>query len=143
MALKGIQAYKKGNLKQNLSMADPHRITLMLMEGALEKMALAKGSMERKEYEAKAEHFSKATAIILNLRETLDMEVGGELSQNLFSLYDYMVRRLNDANIQNNAKIVEEVIELMLPIKNAWSQIPESAKQEAYEQKRQKSNVAV
>lgn len=137
MALKGIQAYKKGNLKQNLSMADPHRITQMLMEGALEKMALAKGAMERKEYEAKAEHFSKATAIILNLRDTLDLDVGGELGQNLFALYDYIVRRLNDANIQNSVKIMEEVIELMLPIKNAWAQIPEAAKQEAYDKKRQ------
>ena len=45
MALKGIQAYKKGNLKQELSSADPHKITLMLMQGALERMARAKGSI--------------------------------------------------------------------------------------------------
>lgn len=143
MALKGIQAYKKGSLKQDLSTADPHKITLMLMQGALEKIAYAKGSMERKEFESKAQHISKAIAIIVSLRDTLDMEVGGELAQNLFSLYDYMITRLNDGNIQNNEKILDEVIQLMLPIKNAWMQIPESAKQEAYEMKKQQSVASV
>ena len=88
MALKGIQAYKKGSLKQDLSTADPHKITLMLMQGALEKIAYAKGAMERKEFESKAQHISKAIAIIISLRDTLDMDVGGELAQNLFSLYE-------------------------------------------------------
>lgn len=143
MALKGIQAYKKGSLKQDLTTADPHKITLMLMQGALEKIAYAKGAMERKEFESKAQYISKAIAIIISLRDTLDMDVGGELAQNLFSLYDYMVNRLNDGNIQNNEKILDEVIQLMLPIKNAWMQIPESAKQEAYEMKKQKSVASV
>ena len=143
MALKGIQAYKKGSLKQDLSTADPHKITLMLMQGALEKIAYAKGAMERKEFESKAQHISKAIAIIISLRDTLDMDVGGELAQNLFSLYEYMVTRLNDGNIQNNEKILDEVIQLMLPIKNAWMQIPDSAKQEAYEMKKQQSVVSV
>lgn len=143
MALKGIQAYKKGSLKQDLSTADPHKITLMLMQGSLEKIAYAKGAMERKEFESKAQHISKAIAIIVSLRDTLDMEVGGELAENLFSLYDYMINRLNDGNIQNNEKILDEVIQLMLPIKNAWTQIPESAKQEAYEMKKQQSVATV
>ena len=138
MGLKGIQAYKKGSLKQDLSTADPHKITLMLMQGALEKMAMAKGSIERKEFESKALHLSKATSILVNLRETIDLELKSEVGENLYALYDYMVRRLTDANIQNSLKIMDEVINLMLPIKNAWAEIPESAKQEAYEAQRQK-----
>ena len=143
MALKGINAYKKGNLKQELSSADPHKITLMLMQGALERMAYAKGSMERKEYEKKSEHISRAVAICMNLRDTLDMEASEELSGNLFALYDYMIQRLTDANIQNSQSILDEVMGLMLPIKSAWAQIPESAKQEAYEMQRQKRQTAV
>ncbi|BDX07798.1 flagellar export chaperone FliS [Planctobacterium marinum] len=138
MGLKGIQAYKKGSLKQDLSTADPHKITLMLMQGALEKMAMAKGSIERKEFESKALHLSKATSILVNLRDTIDLEMKSEVGENLYALYDYMVRRLTDANIQNSLKIMDEVINLMLPIKNAWAEIPESAKQEAYEAQRQK-----
>lgn len=143
MGLKGIQAYKKGSLKQDLSTADPHKITLMLMQGALEKIAMAKGSIERKEFESKALHLSKATSILVNLRDTIDLEVKSEVGENLFALYDYMIRRLTDANIQNSLKIMDEVINLLLPIKNAWAEIPESAKQEAYEAQRQKRQAAV
>lgn len=143
MGLKGIQAYKKGSLKQELSTADPHKITLMLMQGALEKMAMAKGCMERKEFEGKSQHLSRATAIVINLRDTIDLELKSEVGQNLYSLYDYIIQRLTDANIQNSLKIMDEVITLMLPIKNAWAQIPESAKQEAYEAQRQKRQAAV
>lgn len=138
MALKGINAYKKGNLKQDIATADPHRLTLMLMQGALDKMAYAKGCIERKDFEGKAEHLSKATAIIINLRDTLDLDVKSEVTDNLFSLYEYMIGRLTDANIQNSLSIMDEVISLLLPIKTAWMQIPEAAKQEAYEIRKQK-----
>ncbi|MFT5676418.1 MAG: flagellar protein FliS [Paraglaciecola sp.] len=143
MALKGINAYKKGNLKQDIAQADPHKLTLMLMQGALDRVAISKGCMERKDYAGKAEHMSRASAIIMNLRDTLDMANGSEISVNLFELYDYMIQRLIDANVQNNLKIMDEVINLMLPIKTAWSQIPEAAKQDAYEMQRQKRQAAV
>ena len=143
MALKGINAYKKGSLKQDVASADPHRLTLMLMQGALDRLAYAKGCIERKEFEGKAEHLSRASAIVMNLRDTLDMEVGGEVAENLFSLYDYMIQRMTDATIQNSIKIVDEVISLLTPIRDAWVQIPESAKQEAYEMQRQKRQAAV
>ena len=138
MALKGINAYKKGNLKQDIATADPHRLTLMLMQGALDRMAYAKGCMERKDLAGKSEHLSRVSAIILNLRDTLDLDIGGEVGQNLYSLYEYMVQRLLDANMQNSLQIMDEVINLLLPIKTAWASIPEDAKQEAYEVQRQK-----
>ncbi|MCV2885467.1 flagellar export chaperone FliS [Aestuariibacter sp. AA17] len=138
MALKGINAYKKGSLKQDIANADPHKITLMLMQGALDRMAYAKGCMERKDFEGKSEHLSRVSAILINLRDTLDFSVESEVTDNLFALYDYMIQRITDANIQNNLKIMDEVITLLLPIKNAWAQIPEDAKQQAYEAQRQK-----
>lgn len=138
MALKGINAYKKGNLKQDIATADPHRLTLMLMQGALDRMAYAKGCMERKDLAGKSEHLSRVSAIILNLRDTLDLDIGGEVGQNLYALYEYMVQRLLDANMQNSLQIMDEVINLLLPIKTAWASIPEDAKQEAYEVQRQK-----
>lgn len=143
MALKGINAYKKGNLKQEIAQADPHKLTLMLMQGALDRMAYAKGSMERKEYAEKAQHIGRCTAILINLRDTLDLTNKAEVAENLFSLYDYMVQRLTDATVQNNIQILDEVIALMLPIKTAWSQIPEDAKQDAYEAQRQKRQAVV
>ncbi|GAA0857151.1 flagellar export chaperone FliS [Aliiglaciecola litoralis] len=143
MALKGINAYKKGNLKQDVASADPHKITLMLMQGALDRLAYGKGCIERKDFEGKAEHLSRAAAILMNLRDTLDREVGGEFSENLYSLYEYMISRITDANIQNDLNIMDEVINLLLPIKTAWAGIPEDAKQQAYEAQRQKRQAVV
>ena len=141
MALTGINAYKNGGLKQDVASADPHKLTLMLMQGALDKMAYAKGCIERKDFAGRSEHLSRTTAILLNLRDTLDLSTGGEVADNLFALYDFMVQRLTDANMQNSLKIVDEVISLLSPIRDAWLQIPESAKQEAYEAKRQKQQA--
>lgn len=143
MALKGINAYKKGNLKQDIASADPHKITLMLMQGALERMAYGKGCIERKDFEGKSDHLSRVSAILMNLRDTLDMDVKSEVTDNLYALYDYMIQRITDANIQNDLNIMDEVINLLLPIKTAWASIPEEAKQEAYEAQRQKRQAVV
>lgn len=138
MALKGINAYKKGNLKQDIASADPHKLTLLLMQGVLDKTAYAKGAMQRKDFVGKAEHLSRVTAILINLRDTLDMDVGGDIANNLFSLYDYMIEKVTEAHAKNNLQLLDEVISLMTPIRDAWVQIPEVAKQEAYESQRQK-----
>ncbi|MBC3765039.1 flagellar export chaperone FliS [Neptunicella marina] len=142
MALKGINAYKKGNIRQEIANADPHKITLMLMQGALDRLAYAKGNMERKDYAGKSENLSRVTAILVSLRDSLDMKAGGEISDNLFALYDYMLQRVTDANVQNSLNIMDEVINLLLPIKTAWAQIPEEAKQEAYAAQRQQQQQA-
>ena len=124
MALKGINAYKKGSLKQDIAAADPHKITLMLMQGALERMAYGKGCIERKDFEGKSDHLSRVSAILMNLRDTLDMDIKSEVTDNLYALYDYMIQRVTDANIQNDLNIMDEVINLLLPIKTAWASIP-------------------
>lgn len=138
MSLKGINAYRKGNLKQDVANADPHKLTLMLLQGALDRIAYAKGAMERKEFDVKADFISKASAIIMHLRDTLDIDVGGEVAENMFALYNYMIERLSDAHINNNLNILDEVSSLLTPIRDAWVQIPEDAKQEAFEAQRQK-----
>ena len=138
MSLKGINAYKKGNLKQDIASADPHRLTLMLMQGALDRIAYAKGAMERKDLVSKSDFISKSSAIIMHLRDTLDIEAGGDVAENMFALYNYMIERLSDAHINNDLNILDEVSSLLTPIRDAWVQIPEEAKQEAYEAQRQK-----
>lgn len=134
MSLKAINAYKKGTLKQDILNADPHKLTLMLMQGALDKLAYAKGCIERNDLQGRSEHISKAIAIFMNLRDTLDLEVGGEFANNLFSLYDYFLTQLSSISSENGKEIITEVSELFHPIKDSWAQIPESAKQQAYAQ---------
>ena len=139
MSLRGIKAYQKGNLKQDISTADPHKLTLLLLQGALDRIAYAKGAIERKDFVAKSGYISKSTSIIIHLRDTLDLEAGEEISSNLFSLYSYILDRINEAHLNNSIEPLDESYGLLEPIRDAWLQIPESAKQEAYAKQQRES----
>ncbi|WP_018690736.1 flagellar export chaperone FliS [Algicola sagamiensis] len=133
MQNRSIKAYQKDNIRSELSAADPHRIIQMLMQGALERLAQAKGAIERKDLEAKSQLLSKVTAILHSLRGALDFEVGGELAQNLDGLYEYMINRVMDASINLEQEPLDEVMALLVEIKGAWDAIPVSAREEAFE----------
>ncbi|AGP77298.1 flagellar export chaperone FliS [Alteromonas sp. Cnat3-28] len=139
MSLRGIKAYQKGNLKQDISTADPHKLTLLLIQGALDRIAYAKGAIERKDLVAKSGFISKSTSIIMHLRDTLDFNAGGEISNNLYSLYSYILDRINEAHLHNSVEPLDESYSLLEPIRDAWAQIPESAKQEAYANQQRES----
>jgi flagellar protein FliS len=126
---RGAQQYGKVAVGSEVAFASPHRLVQMLMEGALEKVATAKGHMSRKEYEAKGAHINWAISIIDGLRGSLNMQEGGEMANNLDSLYAYMVRRLAEANVNNEIAILDEVSSLLLEIKSAWDAIPDEVKQ--------------
>jgi len=135
MSYKAINAYKKDSLKQQLTNADPHKITLMLMSGAIDRLAFAKGCIERKDLSGKSQYLSKTTAILINLRDTIEMKTNPEFSQNLYALYDYMLDKIGEANITNTIDPLHEVSELLTPIRDAWAQIPDAAKQVALAQR--------
>ena len=135
MSYKAINAYKKDSLKQQLTNADPHKITLMLMSGAIDRLAFAKGCIERKDLSGKSQYLSKTTAILINLRDTIEMKTNPDFSQNLYALYDYMLDKIGEANITNTIDPLHEVSELLTPIRDAWAQIPDAAKQVALAQK--------
>ncbi|MCU7812024.1 MAG: flagellar export chaperone FliS [Candidatus Thiodiazotropha sp. (ex Notomyrtea botanica)] len=126
---RGAQQYGKVAVGSEVAFASPHRLVQMLMEGALEKVATAKGHMSRKEYEAKGNHINWAISIIDGLRGSLNLEEGGEMANNLDSLYAYMVRRLAESNVSNEIAILDEVSSLLLEIKSAWDAIPDEVKQ--------------
>ncbi len=118
-----LKQYQKVNIHTMIEGASPHRLIQMLMEGALEKMYIARTLMEADEIGPKAENITWAISIIDGLRISLDKDLGGEIAQNLEDLYDYMVRRLIEANLKNEPDMVVEVIDLMKQIKEAWDAI--------------------
>lgn len=124
-----VKNYQKEALKTRVAGADRYEIIQMLMAGAIEKMVLAKVAIEKKHLEAKSEHISRASAIINALRDCLDFNAGGDVSNNLYSLYSYMVERLLDASIKNDPEIVTEVSTLLKEIKSAWDAIPHDVKE--------------
>ncbi|MCG6966524.1 MAG: flagellar export chaperone FliS [Chromatiaceae bacterium] len=124
----GVAQYGKVAAESEVAYANPHRLVQMLMEGALEKVATAKGCIERNDLAGKSRQITWAMSIINGLRTSLDMEAGGAIAVNLDDLYAYMVRRLIDASAQNDAAALTEVIDLMLEIKGAWDVMPEEVR---------------
>ncbi len=120
-----LNQYRQVGTQSGVASASPHRLIQMLMEGALEKINLAKGYMQRGDVALKGSHISWAISIIDGLRMSLDIEAGGEIAQNLDDLYDYMGRRLAEANLENNEAMLNEVAGLIIEIKLAWDAVPE------------------
>ncbi|WP_445765757.1 flagellar export chaperone FliS [Rheinheimera sp.] len=128
----GIKAYKSVGVKDDLAVADPHRVIQLLMQGALENMAKAKGFIERKDFAGKSAAISKTMAIISALQSSLDMKAGGEISDNLFALYDFMNNQLIVASREQSQSKIQEVMDLLLTIKSAWDQIPVADREKGY-----------
>lgn len=118
-----LQQYKHLSTSTQVATASPHRLIQMLLDGALEKIRLARSFMQQGRLGEKAKHITWAISIIDGLRISLDKEAGGALAQNLEDLYDYMARRLIETNLRNDPMILDEVASLLGQIKEAWDAI--------------------
>ncbi len=127
-AVFAVKQYQQVSVHSGIMGASPHRLVQMLMEGALEKIALAKGHMANNNIANKGENISKAIAIVGGLQSSLNKDEGGEIAENLSNLYDYMSSRLVIANLYNDEAILDEVAGLMVEIKMGWDGIPEAFK---------------
>ena len=119
-----LAAYQSVAVHGGIAADDPHHLTLMLMDGALERLNAARGSMERGETGQKAQLLHRVINIIAELRGSLDHRQGGPLAHNLDDLYEYMARQLMRANAENRVNLVEEVISLLGEIRSAWVAVP-------------------
>ena len=122
-----LDQYSRNAVQTGVESASPHRLIQMLMEGALGKIAAAKGNMERGNIQAKGDQIGSAIAILDGLKSSLDKEKGGEIAQNLEDLYIYMERRLIEAHSHNDTAILDEVSDLLRQIKEAWDAIGDQA----------------
>ncbi|MEN3292002.1 MAG: flagellar secretion chaperone FliS [Burkholderiales bacterium] len=133
----GANAYAKVGMETGVAAASPHKLIVMLFDGALVALATALHHMNARNIPGKGQSISKAITIIdSGLRASLDQNVGGEIAQNLDSLYAYMSNRLMIANLENNAEIIEEVQHLLQGLKSAWEAINPAAPQQPAEQPR-------
>jgi flagellar protein FliS len=115
-----LAAYQSAAAHGGVAASDPHRLIVMLMDGALERIATARGCMQRNETAEKARLINRAVSIIAELRNSLDMGKGGQIAANLFELYDYMCRRLLIATSENKPEMLDEVSTLLHEIRSAW-----------------------
>lgn len=118
-----LSAYQSVSAHGAVGGADPHSLVLMLMDAGLERMASARGCIERKEMARKARLLHSCVQIVGELRGSLDTAKGGELAHNLSDLYDYMIRRLLKANAESDAGCINEVVALLSELRGAWAAI--------------------
>lgn len=123
-----LGAYQKVAAHGGVAAADPHGLVLMLMDGALQRLAAARGCIERGKTTEKSQLLHRVVQIIGELRGSLDLSAGGQIARNLSDLYDYMSRRLLTASLENSVGVVDEVSGLLREIRGAWTAIPVEAR---------------
>ena len=103
--------------------ADPVRLVAMLYDKAVASLKAAVQAIHKDEIEVRWKNSHRAREIINHLFMTLDLEKGGEIASNLEALYAYMLQRLLDVDVKNDARAAEDVIELLEPLRASWSEL--------------------
>ncbi|MCX7205162.1 MAG: flagellar export chaperone FliS [Proteobacteria bacterium] len=144
---KALSAYGQTSLDTVVESASPHQLIVLLFEGAIKAIQLGKIYMQQGLIAQKGAAISKAIAIIEDgLRLALDKENGGELAENLDALYDYISFELLQANINNVPERLDEMLNLLDQLKDAWLSIgftkTESAVSESDRDEQDRSNLS-
>jgi flagellar protein FliS len=119
-----LESYGAVQVKTGIATANNVQLIQMLFDGLLETLAVAKGHILHGSIEDKSKSLSRAGRIVVGLQSALDMDRGGEISQNLNELYSYVTRRLFHINAYNDLDALEEVQSLMSEIRDAWKTLP-------------------
>jgi flagellar secretion chaperone FliS len=118
---RALNSYSALEVETGIDSASPQRLIIMLYEGAIKSVFVAKTAMARGDVAAKGAALSKAISIVEEgLRPALNLENGGEIAQNLMALYEYISMRLLHANLKNDSKSLDEAARLLSELKHAW-----------------------
>jgi flagellar protein FliS len=122
----GANAYAKVSVETGVATASPHKLIVMLFDGALVAVSAAANQMRAGQIPDKGLSISKAISIIESgLRASLDKKAGGSIAENLDALYEYMCHRLLQANLKNQPEVLDEVHGLLKDLKTSWEAIGE------------------
>lgn len=115
-----MNAYMNQYQNNQVTTASPEKILIMLYDGAIRFVRQAKLAIVEGRQGDKATAIGKAIAIITEFSNTLDYEVGGEIAQNLYSLYDFMVRELSAVNARSKAERLDPVEKILQDLREAF-----------------------
>jgi flagellar protein FliS len=120
----GASAYSRVGVQTSVVDASPHRLIVLLYEGARKSLAIARMAVQSGDVATKGQSISKAIGIIgSGLQQALDLNAGGEIAERLNQLYDYMTRRLMEATLKLDDKLIVEVDSLLATLEDAWRAI--------------------
>lgn len=119
MALDPLKAYRHASINT----AQQGQLILMMYEGAVNHLKMAREKMEQKNIMDKGKHLTKAISIISALNMAINEDAGGEIAKNLRSLYFFMTRHLTEANIQNSVQHLDEVVNILNTLYDGWRTI--------------------
>jgi flagellar protein FliS len=119
-----LSAYVQTGIESAVPEADPHRLVMMLFDGALASIADARLNMIRGQIAARGKAISKAISIVdQGLKCSLDKAKGGEIAERLDALYEYICERLFEANVKGQPEALDEPARLLTELQAAWSEI--------------------
>jgi len=127
--MRSSATYARVGVESGVQGADPHRLILMLFEGALVSIERARSAMLARDARGKGESVSRAIQIVeQGLKASLDESTGGELTRQLRALYDYILERLLLASARNDPAGLDEAARLLGQLRQAWEEIPAPAR---------------
>lgn len=126
MATNAYNQYKQNTVLT----ATPEELTLMLYDGSIKFMNIAKYSIENKDIQQAHIALVRAQDIIVELKATLNQEY--EISPNLGKLYDFILDRLIDANIKKDEKPIDEALEILTGLRDTWKEAMKQVKKKVY-----------
>jgi len=117
-----MNPYLKQYHQTQIKTASPEKLLILLYDGAIQFLNKAKIGMQNKNIEETHNNIISAQRIITEFMNTLDMEIGGEVAKNLYSLYDYLYYRLVQANLKKDPVILDEVLGHLKDLKKTWEE---------------------
>ena len=109
--------------RQQIETASPGQLIVMLYDGAIRHCQSAQSAIASGDKAAAHRHLLKAQDIVAELMASLDMEAGGELATRLLQLYDFIHRRLVEANVRKDTEAIQDAVQLLSGLREAWAQV--------------------
>ncbi|WP_278537962.1 flagellar export chaperone FliS [Delftia acidovorans] len=124
---RGASAYNQVGVQSVVNGASPHMLIQLLFNALDASLNAAKGAMQRGSIEEKGIQIGKAVRILEEgLKAAVDVDQGGELAQNLITVYDYSITQLTFANLRNDVQLLQSVQDVLAPIAQGWSDISDA-----------------
>ena len=111
-------AYKNNSVNY----ASKEQLLIMLLDGAVKFAKMGRQAIADRNVPKAHENIVKTQNIFYELMATLDVQKGGEWAKQLMSVYDFITRRLTDANIKKDIDVMNEVIPLIEDIRDTWNE---------------------